>query len=122
MNMGQTLLEPPSVAGWPEGRDWINANLVLVRYNAVTQMIEEGKPDLVALLKDRTLNSPAEVVDHLAQRCLLTGLKEEKRQALIQFLGPLPPSSEWAKQPDPINAKLRALVGLLVSMPEFQVS
>jgi uncharacterized protein (DUF1800 family) len=122
MNMRQTLLEPPSVAGWAEGRDWINANLILVRYNSAANLVREGNVDLAALLQGRNLNTPAEVVDHLGRRCLLTGLKEQKRQALIEFLGSLPPSSEWAKQRDQVNAKLRALVVMLMSMPEYQVN
>lgn len=122
INMRQAFFDPPNVAGWPEGRAWVNAHLVLVRYNAVTNLVQQPNVDLVGLLDGRTLNSPAEVVDHFTQRCLLTNLSEEKRQALIDFLSPLPPSSAWATQRDQVNAKLRALLATLLSMPEYQVS
>jgi hypothetical protein len=34
----------------------------------------------------------------------------------------MPPSSEWAKQKDQINARLRALLVMLMSIPEYQMS
>jgi hypothetical protein len=85
-------------------------------------MVKKEKTDFVALLKNDKFNDSGEVVDHFARRCLSTNLSPEKRQSLIDFLGPLPPSSEWAKQTKEINAKLTALLVLLVSSPEYQVS
>ncbi len=120
--MGQNLFDPPSVAGWAEGSDWVNTTLLMARYTAVTDLIKDTKPDLAAVLKDQKLNSAAEVVDHLARRCLLVELSSEKRQELIAFLGPLPPSSEWAAQQKEINARLVSLLVLLVTSPEYQVS
>jgi uncharacterized protein (DUF1800 family) len=121
-SMGQSLFDPPSVAGWAEGRDWINTNLLMARYTATANFVKKENADFVKLLKDHTLKDSAEVVDHFAKRCLLTNLSGQKRQALIEFLGPLPPSSEWAKQAKQINEKLKALLVLMVSSPEYQVS
>lgn len=119
---GQNLFDPPSVAGWAEGTDWVNTTLLMGRYSAAADLVKEAKPDLVALLKDQKLNSAADVVDHFARRCLLVELGSEKREELIAFLGELPPSSEWAKQQKDVNAKLTALLMLLVASPEYQVS
>ena len=121
-NMGQALFDPPSVAGWPEGRHWINANLLMLRYTSVADLVKGGGIDFVALLKKYKLKNTEEVVDHLAQRCLLADLSPDKRQALIECLGPLPSSSEWDKQKKEINAKLQEAVMLLLSSPEYQVS
>jgi hypothetical protein len=121
-SMGQSLFDPPSVAGWAEGRDWINTNLLMARYTATVDLVKKEKIDFVALLKNEKLNDSGEVVDHFARRCLSINLSPEKRQSLIDFLGPLPPSSEWAKQTKEINAKITALLVLLVSSPEYQVS
>lgn len=119
---GQNLFDPPSVAGWAEGTDWVNTTLLMGRYSAVADLIKETKPDLVALLKDQKFQSAADVVDHFTRRLLLVDLNSEKRQELVAFLGALPPSSEWAKQQKEINAKLTALLVLLVTSPEYQVS
>ena len=37
-NLGQLLFDPPDVAGWPGGREWVNANLLSLR-GQVTQQI-----------------------------------------------------------------------------------
>lgn len=121
-SMGQSLFDPPSVAGWAEGGDWINTTLLLARYTATADLIKEGKADYVALLKENKLTKTEDVVDHLTQRFLLTDLSPDKRNQLIEFLGPLPPLSEWESKKNELNAKLQALVVLLVSSPEYQVS
>lgn len=119
---GQNLFDPPSVAGWAEGTDWVNTTLLMGRYSAVAEMIKASKPDLVALLKDQELNGAEDVVDHFVQRCLLVELSAEKRRELVATLGTLPPSNEWAKQQKEVNARLTALLVLLVTSPEYQVS
>ncbi len=121
-SMGQSLFDPPSVAGWAEGNNWINTTLLLARYTATADLIKEGKADYVALLKENKLTKTEDVVDHLTRRFLLTDLSPDKRSQLIEFLGPLPPLSEWESKKNELNAKLQALVVLLVSSPEYQVS
>lgn len=121
-SMGQSLFDPPSVAGWEEGRDWINTNLLMARYTATVDLVKKGGGDYVALLKDRSFADTEAVVDHMIERFLARPLPPGKRRTLIEFVGPLPPSAEWAAQAKAINAKLQALVILLVSSPEYQVS
>ena len=38
-NLGQALFFPPNVAGWPEGRSWINPATLLARGNFVHQLL-----------------------------------------------------------------------------------
>lgn len=121
-SMGQSLFDPPSVAGWPGDTDWVNTNLLIARYTATAELLKKSKPDLVALLKDRKLAGAEAVVDHLAERLLLVELTAAKRQELVQILGTLPPPAEWEKQKDEVNAKLRAVLLLIASTPEYQVS
>lgn len=120
--MGQSLFDPPSVAGWPGDRDWINTNLLMARYTATAGFVKDGKPDFAAQLKGYKFSGAADVVDHFAERFLLVELSEEKRQELIEFLEPLPPVSEWEAEAKQVNAKLLALAVLLVSTPEYQVN
>ncbi len=119
--MGMVLFQQPNVGGWEEGRTWISANRVLLRYNGVANLIEQPNVEMLALVEGK-VNHPAELVDYLARACLASGLSEPQRKALIDFLGQLPPPAEWAKQRDAINAKLRALIVLIMSTPEYQVS
>lgn len=120
--MGQTLFEPPNVKGWEEGRAWVNANRVLIRYNEVASLVENAGFDVVAALDGKGIKTPADVVDHFAKACLALPLGAKKREELIKFIGTLPPASDWAAQRNQINPKLRALLISLMSMPEYQLS
>lgn len=40
--MGQALLEPPNVAGWPGGRNWINTNTLMVRLKLPSIFLGNG--------------------------------------------------------------------------------
>lgn len=121
-SMGQNLFDPPSVAGWAEGTDWVNTTLLMGRYSATAALIKEAKPDLVALLKDQKFKGAEDVVDHFTRRLLLVELSAEKRAELITYLGSLPPSAEWTKHEKEVNQKLVALLVLLATSPEYQVS
>jgi hypothetical protein len=48
-------------------------------------------------------------------------LTEAKRKELIDYLGDLPPPAEWARQRAELNEKLRGLMVLMLSTPEFQM-
>jgi hypothetical protein len=41
--LGQALLDPPNVKGWPGGRDWITTSLLFSRYNVASAII--GLPE-----------------------------------------------------------------------------
>lgn len=125
--MGQELYGPPNVKGWEGGEYWVNANRVFVRYNGIADLIDNiavpNQPrglDLVGALEGRVLNSPEEVVDYLARSCLAVPLPDEKRKILIDRLGGLPPSADWSGQRAQVNARLRTILVLMMSMPEFQ--
>lgn len=121
IQMGQYLYEPPNVAGWKENRTWINAERILIRYNELANLVEQPNVDVVGLLENRGLETPQQIVDYLVTTCLVIRPADEKRNELAVFLGALPPAGEWAAQRDQVNAKLRALLVLLLSTPESQL-
>ncbi len=128
-NMGQLLFEPPSVFGWPPGRAWVNSTRVFSRYNGLSEILENvprsGKSgvDVVGtLLAGKQLQTHAEVVDYLVRSCFNVPLPETKRQALIEFLRPLPSPAEWSKQPGAANARLTRMLTIMVCSPEYQLT
>lgn len=127
--MGMTLLEPPDVKGWRYGRTWINSQRVFVRYNAVADLIrtvsQDGGArgvDLVGFVLAADCEDAAEALDYLAKACLVRPLNETKRQELLTHLGELPPCGDWAKQRAAVNDKLRSILVLMLSTPEFQMT
>jgi uncharacterized protein (DUF1800 family) len=128
-DMGQELFEPPSVFGWQGGLTWVSTSRTFARYNAVAEIVSrrprDGKTgvDFVGtVLAGKTFQNHAEVVDYLAKSCWNVPLSENKRQALIEFLKPLPQPGEWAAKPEPINARLTQLLVMLLCAPEYQLS
>ncbi len=119
--MGQMLFEPPNVAGWNEGRTWINAERILIRYNQMAKILEQNNVDLVDLLKNEKVDSSDKVVSQLVKACLVVKPDPDKCKALAEFLGKLPPQSEWEAKKNEINAKLRAVLVLLMSSPDSQL-
>jgi hypothetical protein len=67
------------------------------------------------------LDTPLKIVDQLAKVCLVVTPDPEKNKVLAEYLGELPPASEWDAKRDQINAKLRAILVLLMSTPESQL-
>jgi hypothetical protein len=127
--MGMQLLEPPDVKGWRYGRAWISSQRLFVRYNTVAELVKSvAQPDgqkgvdVVALLEKGQCEDAGMAVDYLAKACLQRPLNDEKRKELIGFLGELPSKSEWASKRGELNEKLRALVVLMLSMPEYQMT
>jgi len=119
-DMGQRVFEPPNVAGWEGGRAWIDASSLLLRYNALSNLVDQA--DLVAWLERSGTTDGAVVVDHLARAFLCVPLSDAKRKELIAFLGELPPPDKWASQRDALNGRLRAVLIALVSLPEYQLA
>jgi hypothetical protein len=119
--MGQTLYQPPNVGGWEEGHSWLSADRVLLRYNAVADLVEQPQLELAQSLEGKVSNA-AELVNHLTRACLVADLSDAQRQTLVAYVGALPPPAEWAQHRAELNAKLRGLLALMMSTPEYQMN
>lgn len=127
-DMGQELFEPPSVFGWQSGRSWITTSRILGRYNVLAEVLERrpraGKVgvDVVGgLLANRQFQSHAEVVDHLVKCVWVVPMSPAKRQALIDYLKPLPAPAQWTANPAQPNTLLTRILVMLMCAPEAQL-
>jgi uncharacterized protein (DUF1800 family) len=141
-NMGQDLFEPPNVKGWDGGRTWLSSNWLLARQNFAVSLVAGGGPlgprrakqfakgpkagsaktDLVALCTRNKLRTADEVIALFSRTLLPVPLTEAERAELLAVVGDLPAASDWNAQKSEIEAKLRRLVALIVSMPQYQLS
>jgi hypothetical protein len=87
----------------------------------MSNLVDQPNVDVVALLEGKGLQTPREIVDHLAKACLVVDPSDQKCADLATYLGDLPPAAEWAAKRDMVNAKLRVILALLMSTPESQV-
>ena len=91
-NMGQALLNPPSVEGWQGGEEWINTGAYVQRVNFASETLDDpDKPGVKAII-DRvktSVGSGALTTDQLVDRLLeILGPMEtldSTRQGLINF-------------------------------------
>ncbi len=126
--MGQTLFNPPSVAGWDGGQAWINTSTLYVRQNVATYFITGKLPfeddwtsddvnyDPMFLLDDlegsRTIQA---VVDHLLDLLLASDVHPQRRESLIAAMQEHVDSTV----DDPVV--VIALLLLITVMPEYQL-
>lgn len=129
--MGQTLFNPPNVAGWPSGSRWLSTSTWLERVNfanrvAVTRQDKNLAPvSPFRVLQASARGSPEAVADELV-RVLLDGrISAEQRQVLVAYLrdGNLWPKSRAPKETDAaIDRKVRGAIYLVLAMPEYHLA
>jgi len=151
LSMGQDIGEPPNVAGWqayyqnPEYYElWINSDTLTKRRTLSDALIGNGyttsggklQIDPIAFVK--TLSDPTDpnvIVNETAQFLFAVTPTANQVAFLKDTLLPGLPDYEWTTEwaaylGDPTNAatisavsgKLKALIGLMMEMPEFQLS
>src|SRR5260370_19910961 len=101
--MGQQLLAPPNVKGWPGGRTWLNTASILVRHNfaqalssgsgLINQDIDQNRippiavaVDPAALLREDKVTAAGEIVSTVAKVLMQGELNDAARAELIAFI------------------------------------
>ncbi len=118
--MGQDILDPPNVAGWPGGGAWINSATWLQRVNFANGLITRRKGSPSASL---AIAQPGEDSRALSQRLidlLLDGNFDPDRRASVEA---------WIYQNAPatlttafLNRQGRHLAYLLLASPDYQLA
>jgi len=116
--MGQSLLEPPTVKGWDGGRLWLNSQTVLVRTHFIQDMCLPGKlGDGLAtaeLIKTHKLDRAGDAIAFLLDVVLQNDVPDAVRARLVEYAGGLSAEVD--------GEKLRGLAQLVLSLPENQLN
>lgn len=127
--MGQQLLYPPTVKGWPGEEEWINASTVLQRFNFGQRLASQRDQDFTRRtnftdwLKKHDVKSAEDVIEYYA-RVLLDGqLTDKQRSDLLNYMnldekGAVKPFELNERN---VNAKGKGLLHLMMAMPEYQL-
>lgn len=126
--LGQILFRPPSVAGWTEGRGWIDSTTLLARLKIPKILILQRVPDLelaenpdIKLVEElQGLGKIGKIMKAKVDWRSLKKLNEEKM--LIVSALAVNPSTNLAQLLQTNASDLEAKTLLLVSSPEFQMS
>ncbi len=133
-NMNSVPSQPPSVEGWPEGDDKINAQGSGIELpNFVNELLtnrrdqNEAGYDIGAVLQPESATGPVEVVDYVAELLGVT-LDETEKAELVAFMnvqidrdGEETPLTYTPQNQDHQNRKLRNLLWILCQHPSFQI-
>ena len=127
--LGQRLFAPPSVKGWDGGPAWINSTTMLLRNNLAlaltsTQDGRFGKrTDPAALARKQGKSTDDDVVGFFAQLFLQDDLPESARKMLLDYAKTARTQTypKFWSETDRDEHRIRAVVHLLLTQPEFQL-
>ena len=129
--LGQTLFEPPNVAGWPGGRSWIDSSSLLYRLQLPSVLLRNAQFDVTLKQDDndlapnlsraaRTFDQQVKTTVQMAPlQQLLAGTPAAQQPArLSEFLLQVPIRPENL---DLVRGELRDMTTALLSLPEYQL-
>jgi hypothetical protein len=122
--MGQQLLDPPSVAGWHTGSEWINTATLMARVNfASRQFADVDKPGVRAIIEriraQGSRLSPAQLVDACLDLMGPLTVAESTRRELMAHATV---EGDLHFGADDAAARVRDMLQLIASMREYQLA
>lgn len=128
--MGQDLFMPPNVKGWDGGTAWIATDTMMERFNFANrissakfaEMSKFAKPsDVVA---KQNLNSAGQLVDYFLEILVDGDVPAATRSKLVAYVSSDIKGNPVDQVPDEntLDAKLRGLVHLIMTLPTYQLA
>jgi uncharacterized protein (DUF1800 family) len=120
--LGQTLFHPPNVAGWEEGRAWINSSTLLGRSNFAQEIVASsggrfaGRTDPAALARRYGITSDNDIVDFFLELLVDGNVPDETRRQLAQSM-----TTSAGRGGQAGRDRVRVLVQLILSSPEYNL-
>jgi len=116
LNMGQSLFDPPDVAGWDLGKSWFSTGAMLARMNFAAQIAGNQKFNLASAAQGST-NSATALLGFVQESMRTPALEPTVKSELTSYLGATGP---WTGSTQQVQNKVAGLVHLLASSPEYQ--
>src|SRR5262245_42153782 len=116
-NMGQTLFEPPNVAGWQLGKAWFGTGEMLARMNFAAMLASNQKFNLARSFTADERAQPEGVLDGMLKRMTPAPFAPNET---IELLGYLAAGGPWTGSDTQMNAKAPGLARLIAGSGEYQ--
>ena len=130
--MGQELMNPPDVSGWPVGISWINTATALNRYTYADYVASNRPSDTSAagvfipakVLSSLTKTNAADTVTSFATSLGPLPLDAAAQANLANYLNTADDGStvEFTKNPQEVDEKVRGLVHQMMCLAEYQLN
>ena len=116
-NMGQTLFEPPNVAGWQLGRAWFGTGAMLARMNFAATVASNQKFNLARSFTAADRAQPGRVLNTMLQRLTAAPFSTGETTELLNYLNAGGP---WTGSDAQMNTKVPGLARLVAGSGEYQ--
>jgi uncharacterized protein (DUF1800 family) len=116
-NMGQTLFEPPDVAGWALGDAWFSSGAMLARMNFAASLALNQKFNL-GRQTARYGESPEQFLDYFLDRMSPADFDSQPRGELLNYLNS---GGQWTGSDTQRNTKAAGLAKLIAGSAEYQL-
>lgn len=128
--MGQSLYAPPSVKGWDGGRDWINPSRLIARWNFAMAVSSARGPAFGShIAPERAAErlgqkSAEDVVDYYLWNLVQTDVSADTRARLLDYMErwDRQPRKKFVVTPQTLDSKVRGLIHVIMTLPEYQLS
>jgi uncharacterized protein (DUF1800 family) len=115
-NMGQTLYDPPDVAGWDPGKPWFSTGAMLARMNFAATLTSNQKFNLAAAAAPYA-TTPDALLSYVLDSLATAPLDSSVRSELANYLQATGP---WTASTAQLQAKVPGLVHLVAATAEYQ--
>lgn len=128
--MGQDLFMPPNVKGWDGGAAWIATDTMMERFNFANRITNEKFAEMKKyttasqLMDKQGLSNAGQVVDYFLGVLVDADVSTQTRQQLVSYMSSDIKGNPVKTVPDEqtLDAKLRGLVHLIMTLPTFQLA
>lgn len=128
--MGQSLFEPPNVKGWDGGRAWISTNTMMERFNFETRVTQqkfdaiEGYISPSEMVAQQKLTNARAMVEYFLNLLVDSDVPDSAKQELVRYVSADAAGKPLNAIPDDklLDAKLRGVVHLIMTMPTYQLA
>lgn len=130
-NLGQKLLSPPNVAGWPGDKQWIDANTIMLRLKLVSKLAQQNAIEMFEEIKfeeefeyfnTKNQNKPVLLTAQIDWQLFEHEFANTSNQTIANILlnTPLSPSAQYILK-ESINQNPKDFCIEMMSLPEYQL-
>jgi len=121
INMGQDILNPPTVEGWHTGKEWINSGAFINRVNFVADRLKNtqlpGVKTIVENVKQNSdINQAESIVDSCLEELSCSELETQTYNELIDDIN----SNEGSNGNGSIDRQITDTLALIAGTKEYQ--
>ena len=119
--MGQILLQPPNVAGWPGGQNWITSATMIARQNFVVRMVNSQTLAASSWLQQIPMD-PTQAAHEILSAILQQDAAPASRFQLEGVMAGSGTSSLKMLSPENLELRVGQAVSLAMAMPAYQLN